>query len=51
MQDAERLATMAVEDGIATFILASDEAAGIRRFGEEVAPEVRSLVADHRAAR
>lgn len=41
----ERLAELALADGIGTFILAADDAADIRRFAVEVAPVVRELVA------
>ena len=50
-QWAEQLAEMAVEYGISGFILASDDAASITRFGAEVAPAVRDLVADARSSR
>jgi alkanesulfonate monooxygenase SsuD/methylene tetrahydromethanopterin reductase-like flavin-dependent oxidoreductase (luciferase family) len=45
----ERLAELALADGIGTFILAADEAADIRRYAEEVAPAVREFVAAARA--
>ncbi|QKJ18187.1 LLM class flavin-dependent oxidoreductase [Microbacterium hominis] len=46
---AERLATLARNDGIGTFILAADDPNLLREFGEEVAPAVRALVARERA--
>lgn len=48
---AERLARLAIDDGISTFILASDDPRGLREFGEEVAPAARELVARERAQR
>ena len=36
-------------DGVSTFILASDDAATMQRFAEDVIPEVRDLVAAERA--
>lgn len=48
---AERLAQLALDDGIGTFILASDDPGGLQRFGEEVAPAVRELVAAERGER
>ena len=39
------LADLALADGVSAFILASDDAAQIERFGQEVAPQVRALVA------
>ncbi|MGW9402880.1 LLM class flavin-dependent oxidoreductase [Arthrobacter sp. NPDC055585] len=50
-QWAEELAEMAVEYGISGFVLASDDAGSITRFGTEVAPAVRELVADARLSR
>ena len=41
---AERLAELAVSEGIGTFILASDDPGTIRGFAAEVAPAVRELV-------
>lgn len=46
---AEELARLAIEDGVSTFIVASDDPAEIRRFAEAVAPEVRERLAEHRA--
>ncbi|HEX4215665.1 MAG TPA: LLM class flavin-dependent oxidoreductase [Candidatus Dormibacteraeota bacterium] len=48
-QWVEELARMALEDGIATFILASDDAEAIRTFTAEVAPGVRERIAAARA--
>ncbi|GAA1954199.1 LLM class flavin-dependent oxidoreductase [Microbacterium deminutum] len=45
---ADRLATLAIEEGIGTFILASDDAAELQAFGAEVAPAVRESVARER---
>ncbi|WP_104101791.1 LLM class flavin-dependent oxidoreductase [Arthrobacter sp. 08Y14] len=44
-QWARELADIALEYGISGFLLASDNARDLQRYGEEVAPEVRSLVA------
>jgi len=49
-QWAEQLATLALEYGVADFILASDDPQAIAVFGREVAPAVRELVAAERAA-
>ena len=48
---AEQLATLALEDGIGTFILAGDDERLLRVFGEDVAPLVRQMVAAERAER
>ncbi|MET0735746.1 MAG: LLM class flavin-dependent oxidoreductase [Microbacterium sp.] len=48
---AERLATLALEDGIGTFILAGDDPGLLRTFGEDIAPVVRESVARERAQR
>ena len=48
---AERLAELTLEHGMATYILATDDVDDVRRFGEEVAPEVRDLVATERERR
>ncbi|SFR90227.1 FAD/FMN-containing dehydrogenase [Microbacterium sp. cf046] len=48
---AERIATLALEDGISTFILAGDDPNGLRSFGAEVAPAVREIIARERAER
>lgn len=47
----EELTDMALEHGISGFILASDDAGTITRFGAEVAPAVRELVAGARRSR
>jgi hypothetical protein len=44
-QWAEELADIALTDGISAFILVSDDPDDLRRFGGEVAPGVRELVA------
>lgn len=44
----ENLVEMAIEDGIATFILTSDDASELTRFGQEIAPAVRDAVARER---
>jgi len=48
---AEKLAQLALEDGIGTFILATDDPRLLQGFGEEVAPAVRELVARERGER
>ncbi|MHC2998341.1 LLM class flavin-dependent oxidoreductase [Microbacterium sp. HJ5] len=48
---AERLARLALEDGIGTFVLAGDDPRLLQEFGGEVAPAVRELVARERGAR
>jgi alkanesulfonate monooxygenase SsuD/methylene tetrahydromethanopterin reductase-like flavin-dependent oxidoreductase (luciferase family) len=45
---AERLARLAIEDGIGTFILASDDPHELQSFGEAVAPAVREIVGSER---
>lgn len=45
----EQLTGLAVEAGISTFILGSDDPEMISRFAAEVAPGVREMVAGHRA--
>ncbi|MFA1548512.1 LLM class flavin-dependent oxidoreductase [Actinomadura chokoriensis] len=47
-QWAEELAALALDDGIGTFILASDDPEDLRTFGEEIAPAVREAVARER---
>ncbi|MEV7693574.1 LLM class flavin-dependent oxidoreductase [Microbacterium sp. NPDC089189] len=47
---AERLATLALEDGVSTFILAGDDAALLQSFGDQIAPAVREIVALERRA-
>ncbi|GAA2713923.1 LLM class flavin-dependent oxidoreductase [Actinoplanes palleronii] len=48
-QWAEDLAGVALEHGVSTFILASDDPAAIEEFAGDVAPAVRELVAAERA--
>jgi hypothetical protein len=48
-QWAEELAGLALDCGISGFILMGDDPAVIQRFGQEVAPAVRDLVAAERA--
>ena len=48
---AEQLARLAVEDGMSTLLLGTDDPVDVRRFGEEVAPLVRDLVDTERAER
>ncbi len=45
---AERLARLALEDGVSTFILAGDDPNLLRAFGEDIAPAVRDVVARER---
>ena len=45
---AEQLATLALEHGMSTFILGSDDVNDARRFGEDVAPQVRDIVETER---
>ncbi|MER7589899.1 LLM class flavin-dependent oxidoreductase [Micromonospora sp. NPDC127501] len=47
-QWAEELAELALEEGVGTFILSSDDPDDLRRFAGEVAPAVRELVAADR---
>ncbi|WJL94868.1 LLM class flavin-dependent oxidoreductase [Microbacterium sp. ET2] len=47
----EQVATFALEDGISTFILATDDPGLLRTFGEDIAPAVRDLVAQERRSR
>jgi alkanesulfonate monooxygenase SsuD/methylene tetrahydromethanopterin reductase-like flavin-dependent oxidoreductase (luciferase family)/hemerythrin-like domain-containing protein len=49
-QWAEELAGLALDHGVSGFILLGDDPSAIRRFGEEVAPAVRELVAAERSA-
>lgn len=49
-QWVDELAGLALEHGIATFILGSDDPRAIQLFGQEVAPAVRELVGAERAA-
>jgi alkanesulfonate monooxygenase SsuD/methylene tetrahydromethanopterin reductase-like flavin-dependent oxidoreductase (luciferase family) len=48
-QWAEELTDLALTDGIATFILATDDPDDLRRFAAEVAPAVREAVAAERS--
>jgi hemerythrin-like domain-containing protein len=48
---AEQLAGLAVDEGISTFILGTDDADAIRRFALEVVPAVRDQVDGERAVR
>ena len=48
---AEQLAGLTLEEGMATYILGTDDVDDVRRFGEEVAPLVRDLVATERERR
>ena len=48
---AEQLAGLTLEQGMATYILGTDDPDDVRRFGEEVAPLVRDLVAAERERR
>jgi hypothetical protein len=41
----------ALDDGLSTFILASDDPETIRRFAQEVAPALRAAVAAEHPAR
>ncbi|MET0672050.1 MAG: LLM class flavin-dependent oxidoreductase [Microbacterium pygmaeum] len=47
---AERIAQLAIEDGISTFILAGDDPRLLQAYGEEVAPAARELVERERTA-
>lgn len=47
-QWVEQLAAMALNDGVSTFILGSDDPDVLERFGNEIAPAVRELVAGER---
>jgi hypothetical protein len=46
----EQLAALALEHGVSGFILMNEDPSAIHRFGEEIAPAVRELVAAERAA-
>ena len=48
---AEQLADLALEQGMSTFILGTDDADMVRRYAAEVAPAVRDIVADERERR
>ncbi|HEY6743502.1 MAG TPA: LLM class flavin-dependent oxidoreductase [Lapillicoccus sp.] len=45
---ADQLAALALDDGMSTFILGTDDVDDVRRFAEEVAPMVRDLVDEAR---
>lgn len=45
---AEQIAALALEEGISGFVIGGDDAAVIERFGAEVAPAARDLVARER---
>ena len=47
----ERLLDLALEDGVGTFILATDDPAAMQRFAEEIIPDLRERVATERASR
>ena len=49
-QWVEQLLPLALENGVSTFILASDEPDAISRFAEDVAPALREAVARERGA-
>ncbi len=46
----EDLLPLALEDGVSTFILASDDPAMLQQFAEDVIPDLREMVAAERAA-
>ena len=46
----ERLLPLAVDEGVSTFILASDDPRAIALFGQEIAPALREAVTRERAA-
>jgi alkanesulfonate monooxygenase SsuD/methylene tetrahydromethanopterin reductase-like flavin-dependent oxidoreductase (luciferase family) len=50
LASAERLLPLALEDGVSTFILVSDDPRTIWRFAAEVAPALRESVAEERRA-
>lgn len=50
-QWVDELLPLAREDGVATFILASDDPTTLRRFADEVAPALREAVAAERSLR
>src|SRR5699024_11999428 len=50
-QWVEQLLPLALEHGIGTLVLAADDAATIERYAAEVAPALRSAVADERSGR
>ncbi|MCC2032983.1 LLM class flavin-dependent oxidoreductase [Microbacterium allomyrinae] len=48
---AERLASLTLEHGFSTFIVAADDPGLLRSFGEDIAPRTRELVAEERGDR
>ncbi|WP_338887967.1 LLM class flavin-dependent oxidoreductase [Rhodococcus sovatensis] len=46
---AEQMARLAIEDGVSTFILGSDDPGELRRFAEVTVPEIRDRVENARA--
>ncbi|MFP5346330.1 MAG: LLM class flavin-dependent oxidoreductase [Actinomycetes bacterium] len=48
---SEQLSELALDQGMSTFILGTDDADDLRRFAREVAPAVRDLVAAERSGR
>lgn len=50
-QWVDELVPLALDDGVSTFILASDEPEALRQFAAEVAPALREAVAAERASR
>jgi alkanesulfonate monooxygenase SsuD/methylene tetrahydromethanopterin reductase-like flavin-dependent oxidoreductase (luciferase family)/FAD/FMN-containing dehydrogenase len=48
---AERLASLTLEHGFSTFIVAADDPGLLRSFGEDIAPRTRELVAGERGDR
>ncbi len=48
---AERLAQLALGEGVSTFIIAADDPRLLQQFGAEVAPAARALVTAERSAR
>lgn len=45
---ADRLSALALDDGVSTFILATDDPTVLARFGQEIAPAVREIVRESR---
>jgi alkanesulfonate monooxygenase SsuD/methylene tetrahydromethanopterin reductase-like flavin-dependent oxidoreductase (luciferase family) len=48
---AEQLAELTLGEGLSAYVLAADDPDAVRRFGAEVAPQVRELVEAERAGR
>lgn len=48
-ESADQLAALAIEDGVSTFIVASDDPRFLQEFADEIAPAVRESVAAERA--